>query len=117
MADRPDYVTDVKVFSKNQGKRLAAGAFTVCEAISVNFTIFEGVNGPRLVLPQVPNPNFDSSKEIGKGNSKYYEEVRFISGPARKALEDYLFEHVNSSDSDAGSRRTTSSNTKDDFPF
>lgn len=113
---KPDYVTEVKIFAGQSGKRVAAGSFTVADALGINFTVFEGKDGPRVVFPNTPNPKFDDTKPIGKGNSKWYDEVRPITQEAREELVSYILQCVEQNASGGGSG-TTASKTNDPFPF
>lgn len=86
-----DYVTEVKIFPSTTGKLAARGSFVVADALAVNFSIFRGQDGSlRVVLPNTPNAKFDSSKEAGKDNKKFYDEVRPISRERREELEAFL---------------------------
>jgi hypothetical protein len=86
-----DYVTEVKIFPSTTGKLAARGSFVVADALAVNFSIFRAQDGTlRVVLPNTPNPKFDASKEAGKDNKKFYDEVRPISREAREELEAFL---------------------------
>lgn len=86
-----EYITEVKIYPKTSGKLVANGNFVVADALAVNFSVFRGDDGSmRVVLPNSPNPKFDSSKPAGKENKKFYDEVRPISLDRRQELEAYL---------------------------
>ncbi len=114
---KPDYVTEVRIFAGKSGKRVAAGSFTVADAIAVNFTVFEGKDGPRVVLPNSPNPNFKESEPVGKGNPKWYDEVRPISSDAREELVTYLLQEVERNAGGGGGSGGAKAATNDPFPF
>ena len=109
-----DYITEVKIFAGQSGKRVASGSFTVGDAIAVNFSVFEGKDGPRLVLPSTPNPKFDESKPADKTNKKFYDEVRPITLEARQELEAFLFDYIAKN---AAGSSASDSGRNDPFPF
>lgn len=89
-----EYITEIKVYPGNGDKLVARGSFVVADAIAINFTVFKGENGPRVVLPSSPNPKFDSSRPPSKENKKYYDEVRTISQSVREELEKFILEKI-----------------------
>lgn len=92
-----DYITEVKFQPGNGKTLLSRGSFVVAGQVAINFSLFSSDNGPRLVLPNTPNPKFDASQPAGKDNKKFFDEVRPISVDARQALEGYIIGEFNKS--------------------
>lgn len=87
-----DYITDVEFKPGNGKTLLARGNFVVAGQVAINFSLFSSANGPRLVLPNTPNPKFDDSQPASKDNKKFYDEVRPVSADARTALESFILD-------------------------
>ena len=90
-----DYITEVEFKPGNGKTLLARGNFVVAGQVAINFSLFSSANGPRLVLPNTPNPKFDDSQPNSKDNKKFFDEVRPISADARVSLETYILQAYN----------------------
>lgn len=113
-----DYITDVRFYpGGKEGSALKArGSLTVGGALAINFTVFEKDGKQNLVLPRTENPKYDSTKEPGKENRKYFDEVFPVSADARTALEEYILGKLRA----GGTETTTQRRPKDEgdpIPF
>ena len=97
MANRPDWITDVRFYSTEQQGNgpEARGSVTIANSVYINFVIWSGRDGGYQVqLPRTQNPKFNESEQASKTNKKYYEEVGCVNGEVREAITRTLVDQL-----------------------
>lgn len=103
--------SDVVFNNKNaQGNILGRGSFVVGGIVKVQYTLFQGKNGPFVMLPAEKDKN--DKKDPKTGRVIYYPHASFITADAREDINNQVLALHNANGVD-----TSTSQVNDSLPF
>ena len=98
----------------SKGNILGRGSFVVGESVKVQYTLFNGQNGPFVMLPSDKDRNGKTDEKTGK--PIYYPHASFISKESRDEMNALVVKQWESS-TNGESVDNSTSQVSDELPF